>query len=185
MKLLNQRKKRMKLPISRKNSIFRNLYPRHFSSSSYEIDYEGLYLWGYRGIIFDIDNTLVGHDKPATKEAIELAEKLKKIGFKLMIVSNNAEPRVKTFADALSIPYVYKAHKPSKDGYLKAMEMMGTAKDSTLAIGDQLSTDIWGANRAGIFNIRVNPMFKEEPPKIVFKRKLERIIMWFFNHERG
>ena len=174
----------MKLPISRKKSIFRNLYPRSFSPSSYEIDYEGLYSKGYRGIIFDIDNTLVGHDKPATKDAIELAGKLKNTGFKLMIVSNNDEPRVKTFADALGIPYVYKAHKPSKDGYLKAIEMMGTEKKTTLAIGDQLITDIWGANRAGIFNIRVKPMYKEEPPKIVFKRKLERIIMWFYRHEK-
>ena len=174
----------MKLPVSRKKSIFRNLYPREFSRSAYTIDYEGLYLWGYRGIIFDIDNTLVGHDKPATKEAVKLAARLKKIGFKLMIVSKNEEPRVKTFADALGAGYIFKAHKPSRDGYLKAMELMGTTKETTVAVGDQLITDIWGANRAGVFNIRVNPLFREEPAKIVFKRKLERIIMFFYRHER-
>jgi HAD superfamily phosphatase (TIGR01668 family) len=174
----------MKLMILRKKSIFRNLYPKSFAASAYSIDYEKLYKKGYRGIIFDIDNTLVGHDKPATEESVELAMRLKDIGFRLMIVSNNDEPRVKSFADELGIPYVFKAKKPSKDGYLKAVLLMGTTLKTTFAVGDQLITDIWGANRAGIFNIRVNPLYKEEPPKIVFKRKLEKIILFFYRHER-
>ena len=174
----------MKLMILRKKSIFRNLYPRCFAESAYSIDYEKLYKKGYRGIIFDIDNTLVGHDKPATEESVELAMRLKDIGFRLIIVSNNKEPRVKSFADELGIPYVFKAGKPSKEGYLKAILQMGTTIKTTVAIGDQLITDIWGANRAGLFNIRVKPLYKEEPPKIVFKRKLEKIILFFYRHER-
>lgn len=52
---------------------------------------------GYRGILFDIDNTLVRHNEPATSRAIQLMEQLKAIGFKVCLVSNNKEPRVATF----------------------------------------------------------------------------------------
>ena len=174
----------MKFVISRKKSIFRNLYPKSFAVSAFEIDYKGFFEKGYRGIIFDIDNTLVGHDKPADERAVELASVLKNMGYRLMIVSNNEEPRVKSFADALGIPYVFKAGKPSRDGYLKAIELMNTSRKTTFAVGDQLITDIWGANRARIFNVKTEPLFKEEPAKIVFKRFLEKIIMFFYRHER-
>ncbi len=174
----------MKPFISRKKSILKRLYPRMFAPSAYDLDYETLYEQGYRGIIFDIDNTLVGHDAPANDRAKELMTKLKSIGFKLSIVSNNREPRVKSFADALGVPYVFKAAKPRTGGYIKAIEIMGTSLKTTLAIGDQLLTDIYGANRAGIFNIKVEQLYREEPGNIVFKRYIERLIIFFYMHEK-
>jgi len=174
----------MKLWISRKKSILKRLYPSMFTPSAYELDYETLYEQGYRGIIFDIDNTLVGHDAPANEEAVNLARKLKNMGFKLSIVSNNREPRVKSFADALGVSYVFKAAKPRTGGYIKAMEIMGTSLKTTLAIGDQLLTDIYGANRTGIFSIKVEQLYREEPGNIVFKRYIERLILFFYMHEK-
>ena len=76
-----------------------------------------------------------------------------------MIVSNNEEPRVKSFADKLECPYVYKALKPRGTGYTKAKELMDLPCDQIICIGDQLFTDIWGANRAGMKSVLVGSCF--------------------------
>ena len=110
--------------------MFQNLYPSEDYDSAYQIDYEGFYDKGYRGILFDVDNTLVEHDQPVTLPAIELFENLKEMGFKTCIISNNKDYRVKPLADALESEYVYKAGKPSKAGYEKGMEIMGTNRTS-------------------------------------------------------
>ena len=79
--------------------MFETFYPGNYVDSAYEIPYEKLYERGYRGIIFDVDNTLVPHGAPADKQAIELFERLRAIGFSTCILSNNKEPRVSPFAD--------------------------------------------------------------------------------------
>lgn len=155
--------------------MFQNLYPDEDYDSSYDIDYDAYYGQGYRGILFDVDNTLVEHDQPVTLEAIALFERLKEIGFETCIISNNKEDRVKPLADTLESKYVYKAGKPSARGYLKGMEHMGTKPDTTFFVGDQIFTDVWGANRAGIHSILVKPIAKHEEIQIILKRRLE----WF------
>lgn len=158
-------------------------YPDKIKDSAYDIDYESLYDNGVRGIIYDIDNTLVEHGFPADKRAIELFEKLKKIGFKVVLLSNNKEPRVKMFNNAVKVMYIYKAGKPSKKGYLKAMEMMDTDTFSTIFIGDQLFTDVWGAKRTGIPNILVKPIDKHEEIQIILKRRLEAVVLYFYKKD--
>lgn len=155
--------------------MFQNLYPDEDYPSSYDIDYEAYYQQGYRGILFDVDNTLVEHDQPVTIEAIALFERLQNIGFETCIISNNKEPRVKPLADTLEAKYVYKADKPSAKGYLEGMEYMGTTPETTFFVGDQIFTDVWGANRAGIHSILVKPIAKHEEIQIILKRRLE----WF------
>ena len=87
--------------------MFETFYPGNYVDSAYEIPYEKLYERGYRGIIFDVDNTLVPHGAPADKRAIELFERLRAIGFSTCILSNNKEPRVSPFADKVGSPYIY------------------------------------------------------------------------------
>ena len=98
------------------------LYPGEYLESTYVIDFDKLYKDGYRGIIFDIDNTLVPHGAPADERAILLFNHLKEIGFSCMLLSNNKEPRVKGFNDAVGVQYMHKAGKPKPSGYKKAME---------------------------------------------------------------
>ena len=81
------------------------------------IDFDKLYKEGYRGIIFDIDNTLVTHGSPADERAIALFKHLKELGFSCLVLSNNKEPRVKSFAKQVGIKYIYKAGKPKPSGY--------------------------------------------------------------------
>ena len=156
------------------------LYPRGYINSTYEIDFDKLYKQGYRGIIFDIDNTLVPHGAPADERAISLFTHLKEIGFSCMLLSNNKEPRVKMFNDAVGVDYIYKAGKPKPSGYKKAMHRLGTTTDNTLFVGDQIFTDIVGANLAGIRTILVKPIHPKEEIQIVFKRFLEKPILAFY-----
>lgn len=80
--------------------------------------------------------------------------------------------------------YIFNAHKPSVKNYVRAMEIMGTDKSNTVFVGDQLFTDVWGAKRAGIHNILVKPIHPKEEIQIVLKRRLEKIVLYFYKKSR-
>ncbi len=160
--------------------MLKKFYPGEYVDSTYEIDFDGLYAQGYRGIIFDIDNTLVPHDAPADARARGLFAHLKELGFACTLLSNNKEPRVKTFNDAVQVSYICKAGKPKPGNYRLAMERMGTDTTNTLFVGDQVFTDIYGANLAGIRSVLVKPIHPKEEIQIVLKRYLEKIVLFFY-----
>ena len=157
--------------------MFKKWYPDKWVDSTYKIDFEDMYRRGYRGVIFDIDNTVVPQDDPADERARQLFRMLHEAGIRTFIVSNNAEPRVKTFAGAVGSEYCFKARKPSAKGFREALRRMGLARDEVIAVGDQLFTDIWGANRAGIRSVLVPPVDPKKDTKgIRIKRFFERIV---------
>lgn len=157
--------------------LFKELYPGKIITSVYELDWEELSA-RYHGVIFDIDNTLVPHGAPADEHAKALFTRIHGLGMRTMLVSNNGEARVQPFADALNTEYVYKAGKPKKGGYVEAMRRMGTTRDNTLFIGDQIFTDVWGANRAGIDSMLTKPIDKStDEIQIVIKRWFEKPFM--------
>lgn len=164
--------------------MFEAFFPDEFVDSAYDIDYEALYNEGYRGIIYDIDNTLVPHDAPADERAVKLFARLSDIGFSCLVLSNNKEHRVKSFADDVGAMYIHKAGKPGRTGYIAAMDKLKSDRDSTIFIGDQLFTDVWGAKRAGIRNILVRQIDKKEEIQIILKRILERLVMYFYRRSR-
>ncbi|MCI7795504.1 MAG: YqeG family HAD IIIA-type phosphatase [Lachnospiraceae bacterium] len=164
--------------------MLETFYPDEYVDSAYGIPYETLYSMGYRGIIFDVDNTLVPHGAPADRPAVELFEKLRELGFSTCILSNNREPRVAPFANRVKSPYIYKGGKPSVKGYRLAMEVMKTETSNTLFIGDQLFTDVWGARRTGLYSILVKPIDPKEEIQIVMKRYLEAVVLWFYKRRR-
>ena len=164
--------------------MFNKFFPDEYMASTYVISFEKLFEEGYRGVIFDIDNTLVPHGAPADERAKKLFARLEKIGFQSCLLSNNQEPRVKMFNQDIQTNYIYNAHKPSTKNYVKAMEKMGTDNENTLFVGDQLFTDVWGAKRAGIRNILVKPIHPKEEIQIVLKRYLERIVLFFYKKEQ-
>lgn len=164
--------------------MLKRFYPDRDFSSVYEIDFEELYQKGYRGVIFDIDNTLVPHDFPADEKAIQLFERLHHIGFQTMLLSNNKEPRVKSFCGQVGGDYIFKAGKPGTGGYIEAMRRMNTTKENTLFVGDQLFTDIWGAKNTGILACLVKPIHPKEEIQIVLKRYLEKIVLFFYEKEK-
>lgn len=159
--------------------MFQKFYPSEDIRSTYDIDFERYYKEGYRGVIFDVDNTLVPHNAPADERAKKLFKRLDAMGMQYCFTSNNKEPRVKAFCEAVGGKhYVYKANKPSIKGYETAMKLMGTDKKNTFFVGDQLFTDVYGANRTGIHSILVTPMNPKEEIQIVIKRYFEKIVLW-------
>ncbi len=165
--------------------MFEIFFPDETVASTYDIDFESLYQEGYRGILFDIDNTLVEHGKEADARAMELFEKLREIGYECCLISNNKKQRVSSFNEKIGVHMIFNAHKPSGRGYRDAMDLMGTTRETTLFVGDQLFTDIWGAKRMGIRNILVKPIDKHEEIQIVLKRRLEKIVLKEYRQRRA
>ena len=160
--------------------MFEELYPNEWIDSTYDIDFEKFYEEGYRGIIFDIDNTLVPHGADADGRSIVLFRRLKAIGFDICLLSNNKKARVKRFNKDVNVKYIFKAQKPySRNYYAAAMKMHFSVK-SVLCVGDQLFTDIYGGNLAGIHTILVNPINRREEIQIILKRILERFVLHFY-----
>lgn len=164
--------------------MFQRFYPDIWLDSTYEIDFEKMRKSGIYALIFDIDNTLVPHGAPADDRAMALFRRLHELGFSMMLLSNNKEPRVKSFCDAVEgAAYIYKAGKPGRKGYEKAMKRMNSDRNTTVFIGDQLFTDVWGAKRCGIYSILVKPIDKKEEIQIVLKRYLEKIVLFFYRRK--
>ncbi len=163
--------------------MLKTFYPDRTCPSAYDIPYEALYERGIRALIFDIDNTLTEHGKPATERTLALMDRLKRIGFKICLLSNNKEGRVKMFNEKIQVDYIYKAGKPGRGGYERAMERMESNVRNTVFVGDQLFTDVWGAKRAGIESWLVEPIDKHEEIQIVLKRYLEKPILYFYRRE--
>lgn len=159
--------------------MFEKLIPKLRVNTVFDINLEQLYDQGYRGIITDLDNTLVGAKDPdATPELIAWFKKVKEQGFKLIIVSNNNMDRVAKFATPLDIEFVHKARKPFNIPFLKAMKLMGTSSEQTIVVGDQMLTDVYGGNRLDLFTVLVLPIsIADEGIGTRINRRVERVVL--------
>ena len=153
------------------------LFPYEYVDSVFSIDYGKLVQKGFKGIIFDIDMTLVPHGADSTKEIDELFRTIHKAGLKTLLLTNNSEERVKRFIKNIDTLYLCDAEKPNPEGYLKAIQMMGIQKEETVFIGDQIFIDIYGANKCGIASILVKYVTAEVETKIGIRRNMEKIIL--------
>ena len=159
--------------------------PRRYEVSAYVIPFDYYHAQGMQGVIFDIDNTLVPHDAPADERAKNLFSHLRALGMDTCLLSNNKEPRVAAFAEAVGgSNYIYKGGKPGVKNYKKAMELMGTSLNSTIFVGDQLFTDVYGAKRTGIRSFLVKPINPKEEIQIVLKRYPEALILFFYRRDK-
>lgn len=154
--------------------LFEKLKPSYRTESIYGCDFRKAYEKGFRGIILDIDNTLVPHDAPIDERSKGFIENLKAMGYSLFIISNNHEPRVKPFADAAGVPFLCDAGKPGAGKYHEAAGLMGLQNEEIICIGDQLLTDIWGANNAHMSSLLTEPIDKStDTAWIKVKRVME------------
>lgn len=135
------------------------LLPHQVAGKIYDIDLDALRAEGVSGIIADLDNTLVGAREPsATPELIEWLDRVRSLGFRVVIVSNNRRARVSKFAEPHGIPYIYSARKPVRTSFRKALDLLGLPAGQTVVVGDQMLTDVLGANRMGMRSILVTPI---------------------------
>ena len=140
-----------------------------------EITPELLQEMGIKGLLLDIDNTLTTHDNPVPAPGVEeWVVQMKSAGMVLRLVSNNHAPRVEPFAKRLGITCICEGKKPLSSGFQRAMQDMGLPKEQLCVIGDQIYTDILGANWFGVKCIYVPPMELEKTLFFKIKRKAEK-----------
>ncbi len=139
-----------------------NFIPDIYQKNIYDIDYNKLKNMGIKCLLFDLDNTLVPvkTDRP-TKKISELFNTLER-DFKLIILSNSNRKRLIPFKEGLNVDVAASARKPFKRKYLKIMDLYKYKEHEIAAIGDQLLTDIYGANKMGITSILINPIGEYE-----------------------
>ncbi len=157
--------------------MLERFYPHGYVSSVFAVDYNKLYNMGFRALILDVDNTLVHHGDDSTEAVDQLFKEIHNIGFRTLLLTNNDEERVLRFIKNIDTMYICEADKPAVDAYIKALDMLGTAKEETLVMGDQIFTDILGANRCGIPNVLVKFITAPNETKIGKRRYVEKAIM--------
>lgn len=157
------------------------LYPDQYVENAWEVDYTALFNQGIRGIILDIDNTLVPYYVPdPDMRTVAGIRRLKESGFSLYIVSNGREERVRRFNQGLGLPYVCHAGKPGAHGFLKAKQHFRLPAEQIAVIGDQIFTDVWGGNKQGMYTILVKQVSKRDEWITAVKRPLEKVVMLFY-----
>ena len=159
-------------------------YPYEYLEDVFTIDYQTLREKGFKGLIFDIDNTLVPHGADSTEQVDALFSTLNSMGFSTLLLSNNNKQRIERFAKNIDTLFIEEAGKPQPDAYIKAVEMMKLKKNEVVVIGDQLFTDILGANRARLTSILVKYIGFYKKEKKGIRRNLEKIVLKLYSHSK-
>ena len=151
--------------------------PSNYLPSIYHIDYNKLKKNNIDTLLFDIDNTVAKvDDLKVPKETIKLFNNLKQ-NFKILLISINHKERVKPVAEYLDVKALWNADKPEKKAYDKALKMLNSSKENAVAIGDQILSDIVGANKYKIKSILVDQLAKENNIQTGLAQKLQKYMI--------
>lgn len=158
--------------------MYKNFLPDEYVKDVFQISPEALIEKGIKGIITDLDNTLVEWDRPeATPEIMKWVRMMQEAGLQVAILSNNNQSRVESFCGPLGTKFICEARKPLARNFKKALAMMGLKKEEVVMVGDQLMTDVLGGNRFGLHTILVVPVANSDGFVTKFNRMIERRIM--------
>ena len=149
--------------------------PTACKTNIFEIAPEFLRSLGVKALLLDVDNTIATYTShEPVKGAVEWAKTLEQAGFDLVIVSNNVEKRVSAFARRFGLPWISFAMKPFPFGYLKAKKKLGRRRKECAIIGDQIFTDVIGANLCGMKSVLLSPIEPEDGISFRIRRYFER-----------
>lgn len=151
--------------------------PDMYQKSIYDIDYKKLKKRGIKCLLFDLDNTLVPYSEDVPSSDVKELFHLLESSFKVVIISNSNKKRLTPFKEILNVDTAYSSRKPAKKKYLKIMNLYKYKPEEIACIGDQLLTDIFGANRNNFVSILVNSISSKEPFYTRFNRFWERFIL--------
>ncbi|QAS54119.1 YqeG family HAD IIIA-type phosphatase [Halobacillus litoralis] len=158
--------------------MLKKFLPNEHVPSVFDIDPNELKEKGIKGVITDLDNTLVAWDvADATEDIKTWFQKMNDHGIQVTIASNNKEARVKLFSEPLDTTFIYSARKPLSKAFKKAQKKMELTKSEIVVIGDQLLTDVLGGNTAGFYTILVVPIVETDGFITRINRKIERRIL--------
>ena len=154
------------------------LYPNEYFNSVKEISIELLNKNNIKGLILDVDNTLINLERVMPAGVSEWAQDLKRNGIKICILSNsNNIKKVEEVAKIIDVPYIFFGKKPFKAGFLRAKGILKLNSNNIAVVGDQIFTDIIGANRCNMFSILVKPIEEKDYLITRIKRPVEKIII--------
>lgn len=155
-----------------------NIYPDLYLESVTNINATLLKKNNLAGLILDVDNTLIDFERRMPAGIQECIEGLKQNGIKCCILSNsNDVDKVSYIAKKLDIPFLYFAKKPFKSGFNKAKDLLKLEAENIAVVGDQIMTDVIGANRSNMFSILVKPIEEKDYLLTKIKRPLEKLII--------
>lgn len=156
--------------------MYRLLCPNLAVEMLFDIDLDGLARQGIRGVVFDLDNTIIPWDsREMDATIVAWLEDVLARGFKVAIVSNNWRGRVREIANRFGLPFVSRAYKPAKTGFRRALAELGLEPHEAAVVGDQLFTDVLGGNRLGLMTIWVKPLTAHEFIGTRIHRRFERL----------
>lgn len=143
-----------------------------------DVELEMLQKQGSKGIILDIDNTVLPWAGEDIDEAVlAWVKAAKSKGFRICLTSNALKQRAERIAAILAIPVISRAVKPRKKPFREALEILGTTVSETVVIGDQLFTDVLGGNRMGLYTILLEPLAPKEMAGTRLMRRVEKLII--------
>lgn len=158
--------------------MLKNFLPDAHVDSVFQIQPDKLKEKGIKGVITDLDNTLVAwNTADMTPELLRWFDQLRDAGIAVMILSNNSKKRVSKFTGTSEVPYIFRALKPAGYGFRRAMREMGLKKDELIVVGDQIITDIYGGNRLGMHTLLVVPIEGKDAPATKLNRMVERFLL--------
>lgn len=166
--------------------MLERLYPDIYVSSIADIPLGELKKRGIKALAFDIDNTIAPYDVAEPDGwALETLKKIMDEGFKICLLSNNKEKRVRMFNRKIGAYAFWRSGKPGTKGLKKAMRAMGCTARETAVVGDQVFTDVWCGHRAGALSVMTAPICGRDQFITKIKRPLEKIVMMMYFRRRG
>ena len=152
--------------------------PTWMVNSIYSITPEQLHKNNIKAVLTDLDNTLIAWNNPeATKESIEWIRMMKEADIPIVILSNNSGDRVKIVAEYLELDYIHRSLKPSRRAFRSAQEKLNLPAEELLMVGDQIITDVLGANRFGVRSVLVKPLLESDAWNTKINRFFELRVM--------
>lgn len=153
------------------------LYPKYYCKKITDINIEFLKANNIKALILDVDNTLIDINKNFIEGLLDWHKDICNSGIKTIILSNsNKLDKVSSVAKALGIEYIYFGTKPLKRGFKKAIAKLNLPPENIAAVGDQIFTDVIGANRCNVFSILVDPVAEKDLLITKWKRPIEEKI---------
>lgn len=154
------------------------IYPKEYFNSVKDINIELLHKNNIKGLILDVDNTLINLDRKMPAGISDWAKDLKSKGIKMCLLSNsNKLNKVEAVAKIIDVPYIFFGKKPLKSGFLRAKDILKLPSENIAVVGDQIFTDVIGANRCGMFSILVKPIEEKDYLITRIKRPIEKFII--------
>lgn len=151
--------------------------PDMYQKSIYTIDYKKLKKRKIKCLLFDLDNTLVPYTESVPSQDVKELFHMLELDFKVIILSNSGKNRLRPFKEILNVDVAFSSKKPFKKKYLKIMDIYNYKPEEIACVGDQLMTDVLGANRVGCLSVLINPIGTKEPVWTRFNRVWENLVM--------